>query len=85
MESIGEEDMGKWMPFIFNMGIVEAAKLTSDEKDLPTYNCTTVFTNSGEAYIIDTPYEKFFSIFKEYNEEFPDDGADLTIEDNLEL
>lgn len=63
---LGIEDSGKWLPFIFNMDMVEAAKLTSDEEDAPTYGCTTIFTKAGDAYIIDTPYEKFFSIFREY-------------------
>ena len=55
---MGLDDEGKWMPFIFLMDIVDAAKLTSDEGDRGTYGCTTIFTKSGDAYIIDTPYEK---------------------------
>lgn len=67
MSDLGIEDDGKWMPFIFHMDMVEAAKLTSDDKDMSTYNCTTIFTKGGDAYIIDTPHKEFFQLFKEYN------------------
>jgi hypothetical protein len=82
LSDLGIEDEGKWMPFIFNMDMVEAAKLTSDDVDLPTYNCTTVFTKAGDAYIIDTPYTKFFSIFKEYITEL---DQDETTDEDLDL
>jgi hypothetical protein len=65
MSDLGLEDGGKWMPFIFDMDMIEAAKLTSDEEDMSTYGCTTVFTKHGEAYIIDTPYKEFFKLLKE--------------------
>jgi hypothetical protein len=66
-ELTGLEDTGKWLPFIFNMEIVDAAKLSSDDTDSPTYNCTTIFTAQGDTYIIDTPYEEFFKKFEQYN------------------
>jgi hypothetical protein len=66
MDALGMEDKGKWMPFMFHMDIVEAAKLSSEDEDLLMYNCTTIFTKAGDTYIIDTPYQKFFSLFKEY-------------------
>jgi hypothetical protein len=72
---MGIEDNGKWMPFIFHMDMVEAAKLTSDESPIPTYGCTTIFTRSGDAYIIDTPYQEFFQLFKEYNNSLDDDSS----------
>jgi len=64
---LGIEDEGKWMPFIFNMEMVEAAKLTSEDKTSTLYNCTTIFTKTGEAYIIDTPCREFFDLLKEYS------------------
>jgi hypothetical protein len=66
-ELTGIEDEGKWLPFIFDMSMVQAAKLSSDEHDSPTYNCTTVFTVDGDTYIIDTPCTEFFKKFKDYN------------------
>jgi len=80
MEDLGIEDKGKWMPFIFHMDMVEAAKLTSEDPDLPTFNCTTVFTKAGDAYIIDTPYKEFFQLFKEYNFEEPTSSSDGDLE-----
>jgi len=68
-ESLGIKDEGKWMPFIFHMDMVEAAKLTSEDEDMNVYGCTTVFTKTGDAYIIDTPYRDFFSLLKQYYEE----------------
>lgn len=81
LENLGIPDRGKWLPFIFNLSIVEAAKMTTDEDDHELFNCTTVFTKYGEAYIIDTPYMRFFELFKSYNEEDIDDGQN----DDLEL
>jgi hypothetical protein len=64
---IGLEDVGKWMPFVFHMSIVDAAKLSSDDEDSISYNCTTVLTNTGDSYIIDTNYKEFFKKFIKYN------------------
>lgn len=64
-----EEDRGKWMPFSFHMGTVVACKLSSDEEDLLPFGCTTIFTEQGDTYIIDTPYEEFEESFVRYNEE----------------
>jgi hypothetical protein len=58
------------------MDMIEAAKLTSDEEDQPTYGCTTIFSKHGEAYIIDTPYKEFFSILKSYYDDSPDTNPD---------
>jgi len=80
LDELGIKDDGKWMPFIFHMEMVEAAKLTSDDADLPTYGCTTIFTKSGDAYIIDTQYTTFFNLFKEYNaEEIIDPNNDIEL------
>lgn len=81
MGDLGIEDTGKWMPFIFHMDMVEAAKLTSDDEEGPLFNCTTIFTKSGDAYIIDTPYMDFFKLLKEYNfeETSTDDSSDLEL------
>jgi len=88
-ELTGLEDKGKWLPFIFNMDIVDGAKLSSDEEDSPTFNCTTIFTTQGDTYIIDTFYEEFFKKFDKFNslqiiikDEEDDDFLD---DDELEL
>lgn len=67
VELTGMEDDGKWMPFIFFMDLVEAAKMSSDEEDSPAYNCTTIFTTQGDTFIIDTPYDVFFKKFVQWN------------------
>ena len=67
-EALGVSDPGKWMPFAFKMGIVDGVKLTSDEEDHELFGCTTIFTDTNDAYIIDTPYKKFLKIFLEYNQ-----------------
>lgn len=68
-ESLGIKDSGKWMPFIFHMDMVEAAKLTSEDEDTNVIGCTTIFSKTGDAYIIDTPYRDFFDLLKQYYEE----------------
>ena len=82
MQDLGIEDLGKWVPFIFRLDIVEAAKMTSDDDNMNIYGCTTIFTNTGDNYIIDTPYKEFFDLFKEYSLNI--DAAN-TGDDDLEL
>jgi hypothetical protein len=80
MEDLGMEDLGKWVPFIFKLDIVEAAKMTSDDNSMDIYGCTTLFTVTGDSYIIDTPYKEFFQIFKAYVS-----NIDTTTDSDLEL
>jgi len=60
------EDPGKWMPFAFNMDIVAAMKLTNDDIEELTYNCTTIFTDYGDTYIIDTAFDEFVELYKSF-------------------
>ena len=65
-ELLGMEDQGKWLPFIFEMEMIEGAKQASDDEDNPVFNCTTLYCKSGDSYNIDTPYEVFFKKFTKY-------------------
>jgi len=86
MDALGIEDNGKWLPFIFDMDMVEAAKLSSDELDSPTYNCTTIFTRGGDTYIIDTDPQEFFKKFTQWNNfSILDREDDISDENDLEL
>ena len=69
VELMGLEDKGQWMSFAFHMDIVVACKLTSLEEDSLTYNCTTIFTEHGDTYIIDTQYAEFQKMFVDYHEQ----------------
>lgn len=66
---LGVEDKGKWLPFAFHMDIVVACKQTTDEEQEPVYNCTTVFTDQNDSYIIDTPYTEFITLFLMYHQD----------------
>jgi hypothetical protein len=69
MDVLGiEEDKGKWMSFAFHIGTVVGCKLSTDEEDLLPFGCTTIFTEQGDTYIIDTPYEEFEEKFIQYHE-----------------
>lgn len=91
-ERLGVKDEGKWLPFIFDINIVDAIKLTTDDIEESTYDCTSVYTDKGDIYIIDTPFKKFSEIFKEYKamvdpfieDDFTDDDDDER-EDDLNL
>lgn len=61
-----DSDVGKWMPFSFHMETVLACKLASDDEEVLPFGCTTIFTDNGDTYIIDTPYEEFEEIFCRY-------------------
>ena len=64
---MGLTDKGKWLPFAFHLDIVIACKLTTDDEEETVYNCTTVFTDQGDSYIIDTPFAEFQTIFQLYH------------------
>lgn len=64
-----EDDKGKWLPFSFHMGVVVAAKLSTDDDEQISYGCTSIFTEQGDTYIIDTPYEEFEEKFIRFNED----------------
>mgnify|MGYP000247495117 FL=1 len=66
-ELMGLEDRGQWMSFAFHLDVVVACKLTSLEEDSLVYNCTTIFTEHGDTYIIDTPYKTFQKMFVDYH------------------
>jgi hypothetical protein len=65
-DSLGIEDKGKWLPFLFDLGSVDVIKMTTDEPDSEVFNCTTVFLRNGNTYIIDTHFEQFAKIFEDY-------------------
>jgi hypothetical protein len=71
------KDKGKWLPFAFHMSIVVGCKMTTDDEDEIVNNCTTIFTDSGETYIIDTPYYQFLALFKKFNQESEEPKSDL--------
>lgn len=75
-ETLGIEDKGKWLPFAFHIGMVNAVKLTTDDPSHPTYNCTTVYCDEGETFIIDTPYKTFAPLWKRYIKNTEEDGPD---------
>jgi hypothetical protein len=87
IESLGVEDSGKWLPFIFHMSMIDAAKVSSDDLESSSYNCTTIFTNGGESYIIDTPPEEFFKKFTIFNTDISIDFTpdDLGDDEDLDL
>ncbi len=74
---MGIEDKGKWLPFAFHMDVVIACKMTTDEEDLLPFGCTTVFTDHGDSYIIDTPYNEFQTIFQMYHSDSTKESTDL--------
>jgi hypothetical protein len=66
LELLGISDQGKWLPFSFMLDIVIAIKLSTDDEDNPTFNCTTVFTDRGDSYIIDTPFYTFRKLWTKH-------------------
>ena len=82
-ELMGLDDEGRWMPFAFHIDIVIACKLTSDEDDSLVNGCTTIFTEPGDTYIIDTPYNQFMPLFKDYHSGSDDEA--MQSKDDIEL
>lgn len=82
IDNLGFTDKGKWLPFAFDMGIVVAVKMSTDEEEELSYKCTTVFTEYGDTYIIDTKYADFIKIWSDFisGEESEDNsGNDLEL------
>jgi len=82
---IGMNDDGKWLPFAFLLDVVIAIKVASDDEEEPVFNCTTVFTDAGESYTIDTPYMTFQEIWKNYLTYSEEDESDEGDDDNFKL
>lgn len=61
-----KDDNGKWLPFAIDLGVVTAAKVSTDEIGEPTYNCTSIFTNTGDTFILDTHYSDFMDKWESY-------------------
>ena len=83
MELLGiQDDEGRWLPFAIDMGIINAIKMSTDEKGESAYNCSTIFCTDGNSFILDTPYYDLVDKWEEYNGSMWDippskDDADL--------
>lgn len=73
---LGVDDKGKWLPFAFHMDIVVACKMTTDDEEEQVYNCTTIFTDQNDTYIIDTPYTEFMTVFQMYHTDASSENSD---------
>ena len=71
---LGIDDKGKWLPFAFLLDTVVAIKQSTDEEEEMLFNCTTVFTDRGETYTIDTPFFTFQDIWMQYMSNVPIDN-----------
>jgi hypothetical protein len=75
-----QDDDGKWLPFAVDISLVDACKMSSDVPGDFTYKATSLFMQSGDTFVIDTPYKEFVKIWKQYKEDL-----DLPSDDDLEL
>lgn len=76
-EILNITDNGKWLPFTIYLGCIIAFKMSTDEEDDGTAFCTTVYTETGDVYILDTPYDKFNKVWKKFMDMEDDvDGDD---------
>ena len=65
-EILNITDAGKWLPFTIYLGCINAFKMSTDEDEDATTFCTTVYTDAGDIYILDTPYKEFNKIWKNF-------------------
>lgn len=75
-ELLGLDDTGKWLPFAFLLDTVVAIKQANDEESEVLFNCTTVFTDSGDVYTIDTPFFTFQEVWMQHITDFDQDDND---------
>jgi hypothetical protein len=82
VDLLGLDDQGKWLPFSFLLDTVVAMKQTTDEEDEATFNCTTIFMENAETFVIDTPFYTFQSIWNTHmtgDDDEDNDRSDLVI------
>lgn len=77
-EILNITDSGKWLPFTIYLGCINAFKMSTDEDEDGTQYCTTVYTDAGDIYILNTPYKEFNKIWKNFMDMENDitDGGD---------
>ena len=87
MDLLGiKEDSGKWLPFAIDMGVITAVKMSTDEKGEATYNCSTIFCNNGDSFILDTSYMEMVDKWESYvNFSWTSDDESSKDEDDLNL
>jgi hypothetical protein len=81
-EVLNISDNGKWLPFTIYLGCINAFKMSTDEEEDSTIYCTTIYTDTGDIYILDTPYTEFSKIWKRFMMSEEDDIVD---DNDLEL
>lgn len=67
VENMGIKDPGKWLPFSIHMDIIVGCKMATDDPDESICDCTTIYTEQGDTFIIDTPFVEFNTLFVAYN------------------
>lgn len=81
MDLLGKDEAlhtGKWLPFTFDVSLVTAVKMTTDDQESMVYRCSTIFLSSGDTYIVDTLYRDFISVWEEFLHGTTDD-SDLNL------
>jgi hypothetical protein len=56
----------RWYHCAFLLDVVDTIRMSSDTEGDVRYKTTTVYTSTGEVFVIDTPYKKFLEIWKEF-------------------
>lgn len=57
---------GIWLPFTFMYEYLMAIKTASDDKEDDTYNCTNIYMDNGDVFIIDTPYDELLASWTDF-------------------
>ena len=82
MNLLGKDELsvGKWLPFAFDISLIDAVKMTTDDSESMLYRCSTVFLQSGDTYIIDTKFRDLIALWKQSDGLTFDEGdADLEL------
>lgn len=80
MDLLGKDEAlhtGKWLPFTFDVSLVTAVKMTTDDQESMVHRCSTVFLSSGDTYIVDTKYREMISIWEEFLGDIQDNSLNL--------
>jgi hypothetical protein len=64
-ELLGKVDK-KFIPFAFLLDVVYGVRMASDDIEDIDYGCTALHCDDKQFFIIDTPFNKFLQIWKNY-------------------
>jgi hypothetical protein len=79
LEDLGIQDPGTWVELAIELDTVKAIKRTNATPKEQHYNATSLFTDYGDTFIVDTPYPRMLQIWKGSRVEQDEEESNLEL------